>query len=69
MSEIKGYIVVGDGEQWIVEPFDSNMPHHRESPFGSIWADQKLAQMVADVANTLEPSVLDKFVEVLEHAD
>jgi hypothetical protein len=64
---LAGYKVVGDGKDWVVEQWDSEKGYQDDSPFGSVWAAVRLAQMVADVANALDADTLPKFIEVVEN--
>lgn len=60
------YIVVGDGNDWHVEEYDSTKAYHHESPFSERWLEQGIAQKVADVANALDADTLQKFIDVID---
>lgn len=64
--ETERYVVVGNGNEWYVEVYDPNLNHQHDSPFGELWLEKAPAQMVADIANTLDAETLKKFIYIMD---
>ena len=67
MDDFAGYVVVNDCQPFEVEKWRQDSAYQATRLFTSIWADQRLAQMVANVANALNPDLLKDFVIVIEN--